>query len=171
MTLFAIRTKIVPMARMRTIATAYNSHPFLSMPRVTMVTLVEFVYMNLFIFSDNYALIIEQTYGVWHTKCFPKHQPRNETELIHICHRLGYAAATSVKWRVISLPWATRAARYEKPASKVVVRNKYTPLRVNDKFTLRYVRPSRPIGHLQPWDLNDEDACDEIEINCFGTQM
>lgn len=123
-------------------------------------------------FSENYALIIEQSFGVWHTKCFTHEFLTNNTAVhsvfADICHRLSYATASSMKWRQLK-PWGERVSRYEQQPTKVSINNKYRSVKINDDLTLQYIRPSHPIAELEPW--NPIDECVEVEVNCVGTEI
>lgn len=53
------------------------------------------------LYSDGYRQVIEQTYGVWHTKCYPKpHHPSDE-EIRDICIKVGYHNASNATGRVV----------------------------------------------------------------------
>lgn len=55
-------------------------------------------------FSDGYAQVIQQSYGVWHTKCFPKpHEPTLE-EIADICRKVGFTNVHKAQGRIIHEP-------------------------------------------------------------------
>lgn len=41
-------------------------------------------------YSDGYYEVMQQEFGIWHTKCFPKSKPPTEKDLIEICKKMGY---------------------------------------------------------------------------------
>lgn len=61
-----------------------------------MIILYLFIYSN-----DGYAQVIEQSYGIWHTKCFPRSNPPDQNEIQDICKQLGYLNTSKVNFRVI----------------------------------------------------------------------
>lgn len=52
-------------------------------------------------FSDGYAQVIEQSYGVWHTKCFPKPREPTPEDIIEICQKVGYRDVHHARSRII----------------------------------------------------------------------
>lgn len=49
--------------------------------------------------NDGYYEIMQQEFGVWHTKCFPKSKPPTEIDLFEVCRKLGYATIQMPKAR------------------------------------------------------------------------
>lgn len=95
---------------------------------------------NFFYFSDNFALIIEQKYGIWEAKCFSKNSTVN---LFEICSRLGYKSASAVQ--------SQRLDRDQ-------LQKQY---RLLPTIVVEYVIPS-----LERWGPFGD--CDAIEINCMN---
>ncbi|XP_063702432.1 serine protease nudel [Culicoides brevitarsis] len=136
--------------------------------------------------SDGYYEVMQQEFGVWHTKCFPKSKPPTQTDLIEICRKMGYIDPKYPKARarvdnetvMAILPNSDNSqmefVREERklntthdlaPATKAIISNKFSTLQVNDDIKL-YVKPSRPLASLVEWDKNDEKNCFRVEINC-----
>lgn len=57
-----------------------------------------------YLFSDGYAQVIQQSYGVWHTKCFPKPNEPTEDEISDICRKVGYTDLHKARGRIIHEP-------------------------------------------------------------------
>lgn len=117
-------------------------------------------------------MVIEQSYGIWHTKCFDKRSPINGTEIKDICASLGYRNTQNATWHTLDdqLYRNSKRARYNQPPSKVVVGHKYAPIKLNDNFTLKYIRSSRSYGKLEPWEQVDDENCNQVEVNCDGKE-
>ncbi|KAJ6641084.1 Serine protease nudel [Pseudolycoriella hygida] len=119
--------------------------------------------------NDGYGQVIEQSYGIWHTKCFPRpHLPTDE-DVAELCVELGYHQ-NRPSYRLISNSGSARSfldsnSTYRNEPTKATVVNKFTPLRVNSELTL-YVKPSRPIAKLVNWDRTDDAKCFRLEIKC-----
>lgn len=45
--------------------------------------------------------MIEQSYGVWHTKCFPKPKEPTTAELNEICQKVGYRDVHQARGRIV----------------------------------------------------------------------
>lgn len=56
------------------------------------------------IYSDGYARVIQQSYGIWHTKCFPKPNEPSQEEIADICHKVGYQQLHKSQGRIIHEP-------------------------------------------------------------------
>ncbi|KAM7355778.1 serine protease nudel isoform 2-T2 [Cochliomyia hominivorax] len=130
-----------------------------------------------------YGQLLEQSYGVWHTKCFPKSAPPDMSEVRQICQKLGYSPYRQPSYRLIddalndvifakespdqrgrSFSNDPLEGRYRSP-TKAVIANRFSPLHLNDEFTL-FVKPSRPIAELVRWNTTDSEKCLRLEIKC-----
>ncbi|XP_059216727.1 serine protease nudel [Stomoxys calcitrans] len=133
--------------------------------------------------SPQYGQVIEQSYGVWHTKCFPKSSPPNVTVVRQICSKLGYNPYLQPSYRLIddsrnevidtreapdqrgrSFSNASIADLY-RPSTKAVIANKMSPLLLNDDLIL-FVKPSRPIAELERLNSSESEECLRLEIKC-----
>ncbi|XP_004525699.1 serine protease nudel isoform X2 [Ceratitis capitata] len=134
-----------------------------------------------------FGQVIEQTYGVWHTKCFPRSRPPDVNEVRQICKQLGFSPFKQPSYRIIddvakkvveTNEWPDQRGRSfgndeESPlheryrsATKAVVVSKFSPLNLNDDLTL-FLKPSRPIAEVAQWNATDSDKCYRLEINCM----
>ncbi|XP_067643607.1 serine protease nudel isoform X1 [Eurosta solidaginis] len=137
--------------------------------------------------SQQYGQVIEQTYGVWHTKCFPRKSPPDVREVRKICKQLGYSPYKQPSYRVIddaamavveTNEWPDQRGRSfgreeESPlkgryrsATKAVVVSKFSPLSLNEELTL-FLKPSRPIAEVAQWNRTDSENCYRLEIKCM----
>ena len=133
--------------------------------------------------KPSYGQVIEQTYGIWHTKCFPKTTPPDMSEVRQICRKLGYNPYRQPSYRLIddalnevidtkeapdqrgrSFSNATLLGKY-RSATKAVIKTKFSPLLLNQELTL-FVKPSRPIAELVHWNTTDSENCLRLEIKC-----
>ncbi|XP_011186210.3 serine protease nudel [Zeugodacus cucurbitae] len=134
-----------------------------------------------------YGQVIEQTYGVWHTKCFPRESPPDVKEVRQICKKLGFSPYKQPSYRIIddavkevvvTNEWPDQRGRSfgdddESPleeryrsATKAVVVSKFSPLSLNEELTL-FLKPSRPIAEVAHWNATDSDKCYRLEIKCM----
>ncbi|XP_017468639.1 PREDICTED: serine protease nudel [Rhagoletis zephyria] len=134
-----------------------------------------------------YGQVIEQTYGVWHTKCFARDNPPDVKEVRQICQKLGFSPFKQPSYRIIddaaqevveTNEWPDQRGRsfgndYESPlnvryrsATKAVVVSKFSPLNLNDELTL-FLKPSRPIAEVTRWNAADSDKCYRLEVKCM----
>ncbi|XP_037043608.1 serine protease nudel-like isoform X2 [Bradysia coprophila] len=120
---------------------------------------------------DGYGQVIEQTFGIWHTKCFPRPHLPTDADVAELCVELGYHQ-NKPSYRLIDSNNSTSErstteskSKYRFKPTKAAVVNKFAPLRVNSEFTL-YVKPSRPIAKLVNWDKTDDAKCYRLEIRC-----
>ncbi|XP_073841369.1 serine protease nudel [Musca autumnalis] len=133
--------------------------------------------------SPSYGQVIEQSYGVWHTKCFPKSNPPDVKEVRRICSKLGYNPYHQPSYRLIddsinevvdileapdqrgrSFSNESLSGLYRSP-TKAVIANKMSPLMLNDDLIL-FMKPSRPIARLERWNSTDSEKCLRLEIKC-----
>lgn len=49
--------------------------------------------------ADGFYEVMQQEFGVWHTKCFPKSKPPTQEDLIEICRTMGYINPQHAKAR------------------------------------------------------------------------
>lgn len=45
--------------------------------------------------------MIEQSYGVWHTKCFPKPKEPTNEDIVEICQKVGYRDVQQARGRIV----------------------------------------------------------------------
>lgn len=132
--------------------------------------------------------VIEQHYGIWHTKCYPRENPPDLTEVQRLCRLMGYNGRSRPTFRIIDdslrnnrnllqsfaqifsgtassyIPLATTLRKYQIP-TKAVILTKFSPVDIN-KFRI-LIRPSRPLAELVPWDDDDLQRCLRLEIKCL----
>ncbi|XP_055842461.1 serine protease nudel [Episyrphus balteatus] len=127
--------------------------------------------------TSGYGQVTEQSYGVWHTKCFPRHRPPDSNEVAEICRKLGYNNWRPPSYRLIDDNADIVAATHVedggftkspgkyRDATKAVVINKFSPLHLNEDLTL-IMKPSRPIAQLVKWNQTDSSNCYRLEVKC-----
>lgn len=131
-----------------------------------------------------YGQIIEQKFGLWETKCFPKSNPPTIAEVREICRKLGYHLYNHPSYRLIDDALNTVIEtkgtltdhdyfsnnkksvdeRY-RPSTKVVVASKFSPLTLNDELTV-FLKTSRPMAELVRWNATDSNRCLRLEVRC-----
>ncbi|BFF98991.1 serine protease nudel [Drosophila madeirensis] len=133
--------------------------------------------------APQYGQVIEQTYGIWHTKCFPKSAPPNMDEVREICKKLGYNPYRQPSYRLIDDEENKAVQTYElldqrgrmfsneslvgkyRDPTKALIVSKFSPLQLNERLTL-FLKSSRPIAELVRWNATDSDRCYRLEIRC-----
>lgn len=126
---------------------------------------------------------MQRTYGIWHTKCFPKSDPPNQVELEELCKQLGFKNITKAEGRIakdkdtdeVKTFDNGRNATSEKypvefhkmNATKIVLYSKFSPVKINEFFTV-HMKASRPLAKLVYWDKTDHDNCHRLELQCEG---
>ncbi|EDW78727.2 uncharacterized protein Dwil_GK12588 [Drosophila willistoni] len=134
--------------------------------------------------TPKYGQVIEQTYGIWHTKCFPKSSPPKSEEVREICKKLGYNPYRQPSYRLIDDSTNEAVYTYEmapdqrgrsfsnetlvgkyRQSTKAVIMSKFSPLQLNERLTL-FLKPSRPIAELVKWNATDSTSCFRLEIRC-----
>ncbi|XP_017135942.1 serine protease nudel [Drosophila miranda] len=133
--------------------------------------------------APQYGQVIEQTYGIWHTKCFPKSAPPNMDEVREICKKLGYNPYRQPSYRLIDDEENKAVQTYElldqrgrsfsneslvgkyRDSTKALIVSKFSPLQLNERLTL-FLKSSRPIAELVRWNATDSDRCYRLEIRC-----
>lgn len=132
--------------------------------------------------------VIEQHYGIWHTKCYPRENPPDLLEVQRVCRSMGYNGQLRPTFRIIddnarrdgnvlqslaqffnarsssSLPLASTSRQYRSP-TKAAILTKFSPVDIN-KFRI-LIRASRPLAELVPWDEDDLQRCLRLEIKCL----
>ena len=116
---------------------------------------------------------MQQSHGIWHSMCFPKDGQYDEQKIKEICHSIGYRKIRKVFGRKMIQESRLRTSnrthnpvdRMRGAATKAVVLNKFSKVRINGKQTF-FMKPSRPLYTLVHWDAEDETRCDRLEINC-----
>jgi hypothetical protein len=114
-------------------------------------------------FSNGFGEVIQRSFGIWHTKCFPKETPPNLEELEDLCKKLGFKASTKAIGRITNLKidnnevdskMHRNSTAEETPvefqmfnATKVVTHTKFAAVKINDAFTI-HLRSSKPLAKL-----------------------
>ncbi|TDG47498.1 hypothetical protein AWZ03_006090 [Drosophila navojoa] len=133
--------------------------------------------------SMQYGQVIEQSYGIWHTKCFPKSKPPGINEVREICKKLGYNPDRLPSYRLLDDASNRPQHTFEVPdrrgrvfsnetvvgkyrdSTKAVIISKFSPLQLNEQLTL-FLKPSRAIAELVRWNATDSNSCYRLEIRC-----
>lgn len=128
---------------------------------------------------------MQRSYGLWHTKCFPRKSPPTQVELENICEQIGFTNSTQVKGRLIGLTHESNKQSVQEifpanstlsdpetvefannfNATKYIIYNKYSPIQINKKFAV-HMKPSRPLAKLVNWNKTDKETCFKLEIQC-----
>lgn len=97
---FVTRTLIVRMVKTKNIVSDWSIHHNTSNIN-SQYNNRKKMFINNYYCSDGYRQVIEQTYGVWHTKCYPRpHHPTDE-EIREICKKVGYHDTSKATGRVV----------------------------------------------------------------------
>lgn len=129
--------------------------------------------LTLFNCSGGYGEVMQRSFGIWHTKCFPKSSPPTQDELEELCRKLGFKDTTKAVGRITdSNTPARNSAAADVPvefkglnATKVIAYSKFSAVKINDGFTV-HLRPSKPLAKLVSWDKSDHDNCHRMEVKC-----
>lgn len=115
---------------------------------------------------------MERSFGIWHTKCFPKATPPTQEEIEDLCKKLGIDSPINAVGRVMNSKPNKNSTSVDVPiefqmfnATKVVTYSKFSAVQLNDGFTV-HLRPSKPIAKLVSWDKSDHDNCHRMELKC-----
>lgn len=126
--------------------------------------------------SDGYGEVLEKSFGIWHTKCFPKTTAPTRDELEMLCKKLGVTDVTKADARVKNPKprTPTKSKSDEIPieftmfnATKVVPYSKFSPVKVNEGFEI-HLKPNKPLAKLVLWDKSDHENCHQMELKCFS---
>lgn len=126
---------------------------------------------------------MQRSYGLWHTKCFPKTSPPSQEVLEDICKQLGFKSVIKVHGRVLNED-STDASKmvqyltdhnntpdtiaidfYRHNATKAVLYNKFSPVKLNKVFTV-HMKSSKPLAKLVAWNKTDKIECHRLELHC-----
>ena len=118
-----------------------------------------------------------RSFGIWHTKCFPKETPPTQDELEDLCKKLGFSNTSKAIGRVTSLKGFSNETAINEPgvvsvtfnsqnATKVVPFSKFSAVKLNDGFTV-HLRPSKPLAKLESWDDGDHEKCHRMDLKCL----
>uniref|UniRef100_A0A8D8IZ47 Serine protease nudel n=1 Tax=Culex pipiens TaxID=7175 RepID=A0A8D8IZ47_CULPI len=113
---------------------------------------------------------MKQSFGIWHSKCFPKDVKYDDQTIKEICDSIGYHRIAKVYGRKMLHESRLRTVnstdnpvdRLRKAATKAVVLNKFSKVLINEKQSY-FMKPSRPMFKLVNWDEHDEHNCDRLE--------
>lgn len=111
---------------------------------------------------------MEQSFGIWHTRCFPKETPPTIEELERLCIKLGFKAGSKAIGRITNTSANLRSKNSVESfnATKVAAFAKFAPVKVNEDFTV-HLRPSRPLAQLVSWEEGDHEKCHRMELKCI----
>lgn len=131
--------------------------------------------------SYGHGEVMERSFGIWHTKCFPKAAPPTQEELEDLCMKLGFHNTTNAIGKISNSTFVTKLdpklssdnATFEGTpikfqmfnATKVVPYTKFSAVKLNDGFTV-HLRPSKPLAKLVFWDKEDHENCHRMELKC-----
>lgn len=123
-------------------------------------------------FSDGSYRIIERSNGVWQTKCFPKMNNPTKANLLNICRELGFANVTSVSHQLLDPEVHFRSAenqnKYRNNGIKVLSKNLFSMLHMNQNFNISSVTSNREAVKLREWNHLDDKECHQLEIKCHS---
>lgn len=123
--------------------------------------------------------VMERSFGIWHTKCYPKKTLPSVEEMKDLCKKLGFDNVIYAQVRIVGTKtelagkdWQTNNATEIIPipfkvlnATKVIPFTKFSAVKLNDGFTV-HLRPSKPLAKLVTWDENDLEKCHRMELKC-----
>lgn len=143
------------------------------------------IHLNFCFLSHGYGEIMERSFGIWHTKCFPKSSPPTQEELELLCKRLGFKDTAIAVGRIMTSEqqMKTNDSQAHVPSSgspledipvefktlnatKVIPYSKFSAVKINDGFTV-HLRPSKPLAKLVSWDVSDHLNCHRMELQCL----
>uniref|UniRef100_A0A182K055 Peptidase S1 domain-containing protein n=1 Tax=Anopheles christyi TaxID=43041 RepID=A0A182K055_9DIPT len=124
-------------------------------------------------YEAGYGELMEQSYGIWHSKCFPKTAQFGEEYMRRICEQLGYSQVRKIYGRAILEGSRLRTAnqtetpvdKLRRSATKTIVQNKFSKVVINQNHTF-YMKPSRPMFKVINWNYEDEQNCHRLELLC-----
>lgn len=137
-------------------------------------------YLTSYTYSGGYGEVMQRSFGIWHTKCFPKASPPRQDELEDLCKKLGFKDVTKVVGRITNTTQRSddkntqsrNSTVTEIPvefkmfnATKVIAYSKFSAVKINDGFTV-HLRPSKPLAKLVSWEKSDHDNCHRMEVKC-----
>lgn len=121
--------------------------------------------MLFFLFEiSSYYRVISRSLGEWQTHCIKKPHKPTMDELKEICMHLGYPNGTHIEYNLID-PEKERDRNYPS-STKVVATQMFSELKLNEKFQLKSIQPSRNTTEFKPWNADDNAQCYQLEINC-----
>uniref|UniRef100_A0A182NKP3 Peptidase S1 domain-containing protein n=1 Tax=Anopheles dirus TaxID=7168 RepID=A0A182NKP3_9DIPT len=124
-------------------------------------------------YEAGYGELMEQSYGIWHSKCFPKSAQFDDEYMRRICEQLGYNQVRKIYGRAIVEGSRLRTAnetessvdKLRRAATKTIVQNKFSKVVINQNHTF-YMKPSRPMFKVINWNHDDEQNCHRLEMLC-----
>uniref|UniRef100_A0A182QV98 Uncharacterized protein n=1 Tax=Anopheles farauti TaxID=69004 RepID=A0A182QV98_9DIPT len=124
-------------------------------------------------YESGYGELMEQSYGIWHSKCFPKSAQFDDEYMRRICEQLGYGQVRKIYGRAIVEGARLRTAngtessvdKLRRAATKTIVQNKFSKVVINQNHTF-YMKPSRPMFKVINWNHEDEQNCHRLEMLC-----
>lgn len=143
---------------------------------------LQFLFTNFFPklrYSNGFGEVMQRSFGIWHTKCFPKETPPTLEELEDLCKKLGFKNSAKAIGRITNLKIDSRLNELDSKnssdgipvefqmfnATKVVTYTRFAAVKINDGFTV-HLRPSKPLAKLVSWDENDHEKCHRMELKC-----
>jgi len=123
-----------------------------------------------FNFRKSFGEVMERSFGIWHTKCFPKHSPPFKQEVINLCKELGYHNTTEPESRIAEARNATKVEFESANATKVILYTKFFPVKINKEFSV-HLKPSKPVAKMISWEKTDNDKCSRLEIKCVTKEF
>ncbi|XP_040157483.1 serine protease nudel isoform X2 [Anopheles arabiensis] len=124
-------------------------------------------------YEAGYGELMEQSYGIWHSKCFPTTTQFDDEYMKRICEQLGYSQVRKIFGRAIVQGARLRTAnqtetpvdKLRRSATKAIVQNKFSKVVINQNHTF-YMKPSRPMFKVINWNYEDEQNCHRLELLC-----
>lgn len=115
--------------------------------------------------SNDYGEVMQQTFGLWHSKCYNRSQPITPDEMLQLCQVMGYKNQPRVDYRIVDKEMASDRPKAMKP----ILNSAYSNLMLNKNFNV-LIKPSQRVAKLVEWEKTDEENCNRLEIRCEGVE-
>ena len=115
--------------------------------------------------GKGFGQVITQSYGIWHTKCFPRDSPPNATEVADICRKLGYKNQVHPEYKLLTQQDLEEFSKKYREATKTEIATMFSTTKLNGQYMV-VLKRDKPIAKLVKWDKSDMDNCYRLEIKC-----
>ncbi|KAG5666387.1 hypothetical protein PVAND_014416 [Polypedilum vanderplanki] len=129
--------------------------------------------INKIVGSDGFYEVLQRTYGLWHTKCFPHSTPPDHVVVEELCNQLELNSPKSKPQARLKISEKSIDEINLIPiefhnaenATKVVLYSKFSPTKISKDFTV-HIKTDKPLAKIVKWDENDAKNCYKMEIKC-----